>query len=556
MTTLMEPTADAAVPDGPVPPAGTGSRLSRWHASWRVALRMARRDLRRHKGRAVLVFLMVAIPVGLLAGAATLGATEQTDASDLATARMGSGQALVQGPQVGKVLQGPDPNQGGMGWSEDDKAVAVPGYADGADPADNADAVAALVGGKAVPVQEAEMRWLKGDRRIRVSALVIDPRIADVGAKARLTSGSWGSGPDEIVVTPAGERKGLPRSGRVTLSASGSERSVQVVGAATAFQEWGGQPDFVVAALPEGAGTSSSGIGGGGSWIIVDDEPVTWPDVQRLNTYGLTVFSRAVLADPPPDSALPMELRRQQSFVEDTGRMIAVIGGVMLFIITTLLVGPAFAVSASRQRRTLALAATNGAETRQLRRTVLAQALLLGVLSAVGGVLLGIAGVRVGLWWWVRSNPSTSFASVPLDIPWLAMAILLPCAVLSAVVAALLPSLRLGRLDVIGVMRGQSVSPRLNKLVPVVGLGVAVVGGLVVVSAARGFVPSAEVRIAPGRDRPGAGHPLRHPGPAGAGRATGLRASGRPPDGHAGRRPAPRVVPRRPWRPSWPASRR
>lgn len=500
MTTLApgQPAAPDLPETSPQPETPhRATRLQRWRASWRVALRMARRDLRRHKGRAVLVFLMVAIPVGLLAGAATLGATEQTDASDLATARMGSGQALVQGPQVGKILQGPDPNKGGMGWSDDDAATAVPGYADGATPTDNADAVGALVGGKAVPVQESEMRWLKGDRRIRVSALVIDPRIADVGAKARLTSGSWGSGPDEIVVTPAGERKGLPRSGRVTLSASGSERSVEVVGTATAFQEWGGQPDFVVPALPEGAGPSSSGIGAG-SWIIIDDEPVTWPDVQRLNTYGLTVFSRAVLADPPPDSALPMELRQQQSFVEDTGRMIAVIGGVMLFIITTLLVGPAFAVSASRQRRTLALAATNGAETRQLRRTVLAQALVLGVISAIGGMLLGIAGVRVGLWWWVRSHPSTSFASVPLDIPWVAMAILLPCAVLSAVVAALLPSLRLGRLDVIGVMRGQSVSPRLNKVLPVVGLGVAVVGGLVVLSSARGFVPSAEVRIALG----------------------------------------------------------
>src|SRR6476620_4251068 len=232
-------------------------------------------------------------------------------------------------------------------------------------------------------------------------------------------------------------------------------------------------------------GPASSAPGLGGSWIIVGDQPVTWPDVQRLNSYGLTIWSRAVLADPPPDSALAPELRQQQSFTQDTGRMIAVIGGVMLFIITTLLVGPAFAVSASRQRRTLALAATNGAETRQLRRTVLAQALVLGVISAIGGVLLGLAGVRVGLWWWVRSHPSTSFASVPLDIPWAAIAILLPCAVLSAVVAALLPSLRLGRLDVIGVMRGQSVSPRLNKVLPLVGLVVAVIGGVVVLSAAR-----------------------------------------------------------------------
>jgi putative ABC transport system permease protein len=461
------------------------SRLARWRASWRVALRMARRDLRRHKGRSILVFLMVAVPVGLLAGAATLGATEQADGADLTTARMGSGQALVQGPQVGKIQQSPDPNQGGMGWSDDNRATGIPGFAADGSSSSQATAVGRLVGGTAVAVGETQMRLVVGDRRVRITGLVADPRAVDLGDKARLGAGSWGAGPDEIVITPAGERKGLPRSGSVTLSAGGTERTVRVVGTATALLESGGMPDFVVPSMPADAGPEASGIGGAGSWVVLGSGPVSWEDVQRLNTYGLTVFSRAVLADPPPDSALPPELRAQNDFTQDTGRMIAVIGGVMLFILTTLLVGPAFAVSAARQRRTLALAATNGAETRQLRRTVLAQALVLGVLSALGGVLLGVAAVRVGLWWWVRTHPDTSFASLSVDLPWGAFAILVPCAVLSAVVAALLPSLRLGRLDVIGVMRGQSVSPKLNKVVPVVGLVLAVVGGAVVLSAAR-----------------------------------------------------------------------
>jgi putative ABC transport system permease protein len=484
MTTLTKPDAPAGMPRGSdradVPP----SRFARWRASWGVALRMARRDLRRHKGRSILVFLMVAIPVGLLAGAATLGATEQTDASDLVTARMGSGQALVQGPVDGKIMQSPDPNEGGTGWTEGDGPAAIPGYAADASAAANAEAVGRLVGGRAVAVSDAEMRLVKGDRRIRVSTLVIDPRVADVGAKASLTSGTWGSDADEIVVTPAGERKGFPRSGEVVLSADGVERSVRVVGTATAFSEWGGQPDFVVPRFPEGATANFAGNGQYG-WIVTADDPVTWGQVRELNGYGLTVFSRHVLANPPPESELPPELRAQHAFTQDTGRMIAVIGGVMLFILTTLLVGPAFAVSASRQRRTLALAATNGAEVRQLRRTVLAQALVLGVISAFGGVVVGIVAIRVGLWWWVRTHPSTSFASVPLDIPWAAIAILLPCAVLSAVVAAILPSLRLGRLDIIGVMRGQSVSPGLNKVLPFVGLALAVAGGVVVLSAAR-----------------------------------------------------------------------
>ena len=486
MTTLMEPQAPADQTDDRARSDLKGARLSRWRASWRVALRMARRDLRRHKGRSILVFLMVAIPVGLLAGAATLGATEQADAEDLITARMGKGQALVQGPQGGKIQQTPDPNQGGMGWSDDNPATTIPGFAADVAAEDNASAIGRLVGGAtAVAVGETQMRLVVGERRVRVSGLVVDPRLADLGDKARLSSGSWANGPDEIVITPAGERKGLPRSGSVTLSAGGTERSVTVVGTATALLEWGGMPDFVVPSMPEGAGADNHGVGASGSWLLVGGHPVTWDDVQRLNTYGLTVYSRAVLEDPPPESALPPELRAQSSFTQDTGRMIAVIGGVMLFILTTLLVGPAFAVSATRQRRTLALAATNGAETRQLRRTVLAQALVLGVISALGGVVLGTIAVRAGLWWWVSTHPQSAFASIGLDVPWGAFAILVPCAVLSALTAALLPSLRLGRLDIIGVMRGQSVSPRLNKVVPVVGLVLAVIGGAVVLSAAR-----------------------------------------------------------------------
>jgi putative ABC transport system permease protein len=482
------------MPAGPDRADVPSSRWSRWVASWRVALRMARRDLRRHKGRSVLVFLMVAIPVGLIAAAAVLGATEQTDSGDLTAAQMGSGQALVRGPEANRIFQAPDPNQGGMG-SGDTPATAIPGFTVGGPAAANAKAVGALVGGTALPVAETEMRFVKGERRIRVRVLVLDPRIGDVGSKARLVSGRWGTSPDEIVITPAGERAGLPRSGSVTLSAGGKERTVTVVGTATALGEGGGQPDFVVPVMPDDSGDAAYGSGG---WIITGSTPVSWQKVQELNGYGLTVQSRTVLDDPPPDSALPPELRHQSSFTQDAARMIAVLGGVMLFILTTLLVGPAFAVSAARQRRTLALAATNGAETRQLRRTVLAQAVVLGVISALGGVALGIGGVRAGLFWWARAHPGSWLAVLPFDVPWSAMAILVPCAVLSAVVAALLPSLRLGRLDVIGVMRGQSVSPRLNRVLPVVGVVLAGVGALVTISGARPGMAGGDFRVATG----------------------------------------------------------
>jgi putative ABC transport system permease protein len=165
MTTLMEREAPAGMPRGFDRAEEKSSRLSRWRASWRVALRMARRDLRRHKGRSTLVFLMVAIPVGLLAGAATLGATEQADGGDLTTARMGPGQALVQGPQVGKVQQGPDPNRTGTGWSDDNPATAIPGFAADGSPAEQTAAVGRLLGGTAVAVGQTDMRMVVGERR-------------------------------------------------------------------------------------------------------------------------------------------------------------------------------------------------------------------------------------------------------------------------------------------------------------------------------------------------------------------------------------------------------
>lgn len=482
MATMARPQAPAGMPPAPGAADASSSRFSRWRASWAVALRMARRDLRRHKGRAVLVFLMVAIPVGLIACAATLGATEQTDPGDLMTARMGSGQALLHGPEAGRLQQLPDPDRGGAGWDSDHPAVAIPGYRTDATPQANAAALGRLVGGTVTPAGDAELRWLHGELRTRLTALVVDPRGVDLGGKARLTGGHWATSAGEVAVTAAGIAKGLPSTGTIQLSAIGTEHQVTIVGTAEAFTEWGGRPDMVMSTPPEG--TVASG-GGPTGWVVTGRGPVSWAEVQQLNTFGLTVFSRAVLDHPPPDSALPEELRQAGQRGQEASTMIAVIGGVMLFLLTTLLVGPAFAVSASRQRRTLALAATNGAEVRQLRRTVLAQAVLLGAVSAVGGVVLGMLTVRVGLWWWVRTHPSSNLASASLDVPWKAFAILLPCAVLSAVVAALVPSMRLGRLDVIGVMRGQSVSPPLNRWLPLVGAVLAAVGSLVIIGGAR-----------------------------------------------------------------------
>jgi putative ABC transport system permease protein len=54
----------------------------------------------------------------------------------------------------------------------------------------------------------------------------------------------------------------------------------------------------------------------------------------------------------------------------------------------------------------------------------------------------------------------------------------------SAVIAALLPARRLGRLDIVGVMKGQSVSPRPSRVVFTIGAVLAGIGGFSVISLA------------------------------------------------------------------------
>ena len=140
-------------------------------------------------------------------------------------------------------------------------------------------------------------------------------------------------------------------------------------------------------------------------------------------------------------------------------KVMAAIFGAVLFLVTALLVGPAFAVSP-------AASPVASARRQQWRRSAATAplgaffgALILGVLAAVAvgprwGGLGGGGGGRMA------RHPSVVDAGRSFDIPMIAVIIVLICAVLAALTAAMIPALRLGRLDIVGVMKGQNVSPR------------------------------------------------------------------------------------------------
>jgi putative ABC transport system permease protein len=443
-----------------------------------VALRMARRDVRRYKGRSALVLAMVAIPVALLVAAVCWVGIGGVHGEDLIPLQMGAGQALIQEPQEYAVAQTAEAD---ISWDGDTPAKSVPGYVLGQDDAEvlerNTRAMERLVGGALIPVAEADARYVTGERRVRIQGLLIDGRAADLGAKAELTSGRWPRDETEILVTEAGVDKGMPNKGTIVVSSGGREREVEVVGTAAALSAWGSPPDFVA---PGGWGMQGTW---GQAWILLRDEPVLWPEVRSLNEYGIMVASAAVLRDPPGRSELDPRILESLDREKDVIRQMSALGAVALFLAVTLLVAPAFAVGAARQRRTLALAACNGAETRQLRRSVLAQAVILGVAAAVGGAVIGAVGLDIAIGLWQSTHPETTVGS--FTVPWLAVTIVVVCAALSTLTAALLPSLRLARLDIVGVMRGQNVSPPASRRLPVLGVLLLVGGGAFLVYSMR-----------------------------------------------------------------------
>jgi putative ABC transport system permease protein len=434
---------------------------------------MARRDVRRHRGRSVLIAIMVGLPVLLLVAGSTLWYSEDLDTAERLPLQVGQSEGYLVGPRPEALAQLLDPNNYyGVGPDQAPPAAKpIPGFA----PGNEAAALGELVGGPLHPVTSIWGRALADGHRIQVTIVGADGAnsAAALAPRVTLETGRWPARPDEALVTARGVAAGLPTTGTFELTTDDGKggqttRPVTVVGTGQGFKSWGSTDvspaELVMTPMPPDVAETH--------WLVERNSPITWPEIERLNTFGVGVYSRYVVQHPET-MQVPADV--DLSSPGDTKALYGVgAASLALLLLTTLLAGPAFAVSAARQRRTLALASSNGATTAQLRRSVLAQALVLGVLSSVLGAAVGLAGGLAAATVIGRLRPNHFFG--PLEVPWSAIALVTGAGVLSSVVAALIPSRGLGKLDIVSVMRGQSVSPRLRKRLPVIGAVLAGTG--------------------------------------------------------------------------------
>lgn len=445
----------------PVPATGG---VRRWWRSWRVALRIARRDAWRDKWRSLLVIVLIFTPVAVLTTVDVYYRTAQVaeDGYYEALLRLGrTADARVLGAYDVPVVQSVDGASAEGASGSDEQLTPVAGTP------------RFPAGWHVVPVWYPPATVVGEKKAWDVEAFVTDTRDPLAAGTFDVTDGHLPNGPGEVAVSQALADAAGAQVGS-TLSLRGLA-GLTVVGIVDPTHEVG-QRSVVLAPgqLPDRDVERS--------WLVDTPEPLSWQDVRALNADGLVVASRAVLTDPPA-ACPPWVLCLDDGAQGDTGSssspinpadvMAGVLVAMLALLQVALLAGPAFAVSLRRRQRDLALVAANGGAAPDLRRTILASAVVLGVVAGAGALVVAVAGVRVATPWLSRAG-----SGVPLPDPVVRpeVVLLAAVAVLAALAAAYLPARIAARTDTLHALRSARPPGRVPRRVTWAGLGVVVLG--------------------------------------------------------------------------------
>lgn len=445
--------------------------MTTWYHSWRAAIRIARRDAWRSKGRSFLVLAMIALPIlGVSAADLTVRSAELSTEQSLER-RIGAADARLSDPGMGGVpiLQAPDGNNYAPVEEDDDKP-----------PPEGRTDIA-----KVLPAGAKTLTDTTGFAKLRTTHGLLSTEIRELKAAdpmARgimpVVSGRLPQKSDEVAATTHFlESSGLKVGSKLT--ARGFDRAYTIVGAYELPDQLDSDqvnalPGALIRPLTEAL--ESAGLPGpsaGTTLLVTVPGGFTWNKVQEANTKGVTVLSRAVALNPPADSDVPLFQKEGWSNYEEStaakAAALAAVGTVvgLAMLEICLLAGPAFAVGARRSRRQLGLVGANGGDRRHIRAIVLAGGLVIGVAAAVVGTLLGLVltfalqpvledylGQRFG-----------SFDVRPLEL--LGIALL---AVLTGLLAAIVPAITSSRQSVLASLTGRRGVRRSSRVLPVIGL--------------------------------------------------------------------------------------
>ncbi|MGX1491571.1 putative ABC transport system permease protein [Streptomyces tendae] len=455
--------------------------MTTWFHSWRAAVRIARRDAWRSKGRSFLVLAMIALPIlGVSALDLTVRSAELTPAQRMERT-LGAADARFTDARTGGVAILQDP-EGEQSTPAGDYSSPDTPWPDG--PTDVT---------KTIPAGSTVLTDSTGTAKLTTTHGLLQTEVRELAAAdpvargiMRLQEGRFPEKNDEIAATTRFlESSGL--SVGSTLTARGFDRTYVISGSYELPSDLTAQQ---VNALPgaflapyakavEKAGLPKPDIST--TYLVKKAGGFTWNTVQGINAKGVLVTSRVVALDPPADSEVPLYERKDWANYNSGGADAAalaavgtVVGLAMLEI--CLLAGPAFAVGARRSRRQLGLVGANGGARSHIRAIVLSGGLVIGVAAALVGIVLALVltfalrplledymGQRFG-----------GFTVRPLEL--LAIAAL---AVLTGLLSAVIPAVTASRQTVLASLTGRRGVRRSNRVLPLVGFGAVLLGAAI-----------------------------------------------------------------------------
>ena len=414
---------------------------------WRPSLRMARREVLRHKTRTLLSVILIMVPVLVATVVALYAHNLRYEGEHQARVTMGGADALVQITPYTKAKVGyPD------GWMYVRPGETVRGK-DGKKhavrrPVTDVDLTSLLPDGTrivAAPTSRqaelpsggtAYLQFLDGD----------DPLVEG------LFPGIDGRAPekaDEAAIRKSmAEELGLLDDGKLQTDASmtlADGTVLHVVGLVKP-ETWSDattEATVVLSPLNPAAPKAPR------EWLL-DLPPLGTQDtrslVQTLADHGVAMMPRdAVLHPRGQDTNEPGPVDYQALAI---GALVILVG----LIEVVLVVGAAFAVGARRQVRDLGLLAASGGAPSDIRRSLLAQGCVLGI----GGSLLGVA-----------AGTGTFLASIPAyeairhervwtdDLSVAALLVILALGSVTGIVAALVPAWSISRLTPVAALAGR-----------------------------------------------------------------------------------------------------
>ena len=432
--------------------------MNRLVPAWRASLRLAVRSITKAKGRSALVALMVGAPVALAVVLSTLFLTQDISQKENIPAQMGSTQAVARflGGEVKQDARDGNFSLEGAGATESESEKA-----DGK--------LAQLTDASIIPLKRGSVT-LKSHPLTGVDVVESDFTNAGTDGIIGLKQGRVPAAADEVVISQNLNEEGTLGLGD-DITPEGGGR-LTIVGIADIGSIVPNKGRAVIAVLP----SSSTPISSRTTELLIDRlAPVTWKQVQELNKAGFFVESRAVINDPPSDVPQSAQGSNEGSTVTRI-----VIAAIMIEVI--LLAGPAFAVGVRRQRRELALIAAAGGSPRDIRRVVMAQALVLGLAASVVGAAIGVLTSRL-----IVAGNSQLFGMnlgpFEWSLPLVLLAILLGS--MAATIAAYAPARQVSREPLTTVLAGRRIEAGGRAGWPVFGLVVVMIGLVLTVNGAR-----------------------------------------------------------------------